>query len=430
MLQVKQLCVGALPDDELAVAAVHAAECKACDERFVEELKRQQSSALLNFTLEAEFWFRNDHLDFEHLVGLADNTFDEEILEIINIHLSTCATCREDVRSFLAFRDATDCELNVSYGPSYYEPRNDIPANVWSQRLHWRPVYAVAAIVIVAISLLIAVIALNRRSGPLEANKQDQSNPSIERNPSLSAWQTGNVNSNLPSVADSFSAATLKDAGGEVTIERNGRITGLDQVSDNIRQDVARAALSEKIEPADILSRLSGKRSGLDGNHDGLAFGLLYPTRSVVIEDRPIFSWENLPDVLSYRVYVLDANGNQVNQSKELPPTQTQWKVPTPLPRGQFFSWAVSALRNGKRVISPSASAPEMKFAVLSAEDFKELTDLKKSDSHLALGVFYARAGVLNEAEHEFESLIKLNPQSELPRKLLQSLRSLKKADY
>ena len=71
-----------------------------------------------------------------------------------------------------------------------------------------------------------------------------------------------------------------------------------------------------------------------------------------------------------------------------------------------------------------SASAPEIKFAVLSTADFRELSRLKKSNSHLALGVFYARVGLLNEAQREFEKLVELNPESELPRKLIQSVRT------
>ena len=125
---------------------------------------------------------------------------------------------------------------------------------------------------------------------------------------------------------------------------------------------------------------------------------------------------------------MLDQDGNQVNQSEELPPTQTQWEAPAPLRRGQIFSWVMTALVDGKKVVSPSASAPEIKFAVLSTADFQELSRLKKSTSHLALGVFYARVGLLNEAEREFESLVELNPQSALPRKLLQSVRTIRKA--
>ena len=422
-LQIKQLCVSALPEDELTAAAVHTAECQACDQRFIGELKRQRGPVPFNFTLEPEFWFRDDHLEFDDLVGLADKTFDEETREIINIHLSTCESCREDVRSFLAFRDATAGEMKVSYGPTHYEPYDDMRGAPWAwQRLPGRPVYAVAAIVLVAVAILIGVIALSRRAGSLEAHKQEQTTRDSERSPTIFPTPAA-------SVEDSARVAKLKDAGGEVTIDKDGRITGLDEVSENSRQYVARAALSEQIVPADVLRRLSGEPGGLRGNDDGpQGFRLLYPVRRVVTEARPVFRWESLPGVSSYRVYVLDQDGNQVSQSEDLPPTQTQWEAPASLRRGQIFSWVVTAMVDGKRVLSPSASAPEMKFAVLSTADFQELSRLKKVNSHLALGVFYAGVGLLNEAEREFERLVALNPQSELSRKLLQSVRSIKKA--
>jgi hypothetical protein len=124
-LQVKQLCGSALPEDELTAAAIHTVECQSCNQQLIEELKRHRGSAPFDFTLEPEFWFRNDHLDFDDLVGLAENTFDEETREIINIHLSTCEGCREDVRSFLAFREATAGEMNVSYDATFYEPNDE-----------------------------------------------------------------------------------------------------------------------------------------------------------------------------------------------------------------------------------------------------------------------------------------------------------------
>src|SRR5215213_10181557 len=396
-LQIKQLCVSALPEDELAAAALHTAECQACDQRFVEELKRQRGPVPFNFTLEPEFWFRNDHLDFDQLVGLAENTFDEETVGIINIHLSTCDSCREDVRSFLAFREATAGEIKVSYGPTDYESHDDMRGAPWVwQRLQRRPVYAAAAIVLVAVAVLIGVIALSRRSGPLQGNKQEQTNADSERSPTISQTPA-------TSMEDSARVAILKDAGGDVTIDRDGRITGLDEVPEKSRPYVARAALSEQITPSDVLRRLTGEPGGLRGNEDSSqSFRLLYPVRRVVTEARPVFRWESLPGVSSYQVYVLDQESNQVSQSEDLPPTQTQWEAPASLRRGQIFSWAVTALVDGKKVVSPSASAPEMKFAVLSTADFQELSRLKKSNSHLALGVFYARVGLLNEAERDF----------------------------
>jgi hypothetical protein len=293
-----------------------------------------------------------------------------------------------------------------------------------------KPSYAIAAVVLLVVALLAGIIALNKKSGPLEASNKDQANTGAERNPDVSPPRSPDIVSTPASVDDSAQVAKLNDGGGEVTIDKSGRVTGLDNVSETSRQYIARAALSEQIQPADVLRRLSGQQSGLRGDdNSGKAFKLLYPSRRVVTEDKPTFKWESLSGVTSYRVYILDANSDQVAQSEELSPTQTQWKPPSPLRRGQIFSWVVTALIDGKEIVSPSASAPEVKFAILSGNDLNELNQLKKSDSHLALGVFYARVGLVTEAEREFQKLIQLNPQSELPRKLLQSVRNLRKAN-
>jgi len=418
--------VSALTEDEAAAAAVHMAECQDCHQRFVAELNHQRGSIPFSFTLDPEFWFRDDHVDFDLLVGLADETLDQDTQEIIGIHLKTCETCREDVRSFLAFRKTSAGEMNVSYARPDHESIQ-IAAAPWWRGLT-RPSYAIAAVVLLAIAVLIGVIALNNRSGPLEASNKDQGNTGAERNPDVSPSRSPDTVSTPSSAGDSAQVAKLSDGVGEVTIDKSGRVTGLDNVSESSRQYIARTALSEQIQPADVLRRLSGQQSGLRGDDsDGKAFKLLYPSRRVVIEDRPTFRWESLSGVTNYQVYVLDANGDQVSQSEELPPTQTQWKAPTGLCRGQIFSWVVTALVDGKDIVSPSASNPEVKFAILSSNDFNELNQLKKSNSHLALGIFYARVGLLTEAEREFQKLIQLNPQSELPRKLLKSVRELRK---
>lgn len=428
--QVERFSVSALTEDEAAAAAVHMADCQDCHQRFVAELNHQRGSIPFSFTLDPEFWFRDDHVDFDLLVGLADETLEQDTQEIIGIHLKTCETCREDVRSFLAFRKASAGEMNVSYGrPDYESIQNLAPAAPWWRGLT-RPSYAIAAVVLLAIAVLIGAIALNKRSGPLEASNKDQGNTGTERNPDVSPSRSPDTVSTPTGVDDSAQVAKLNDGGGEVTIDKSGRVAGLDNVSETSRQYVARAALSEQIQPTDVLRRLSGQQSGLRGDDtNAKAFKLLYPSRRVVTEDKPTFKWESLSGVTSYRVYVLDANSDQVAQSEELPPTQTQWKPATPLRRGQIFSWVVTALIDGKEIVSPSASAPEVKFAILSGNDLNELNQLKKSDSHLALGVFYSRVGLVSEAEREFQKLIQLNPQSALPRKLLQSVRNLRKAN-
>jgi anti-sigma factor ChrR (cupin superfamily) len=104
--QLQRFSVGALAEDELTAVAIHVANCAACHQRFVEELRGKQGSGPFTFSLAPEVCFRDDHLDFDQLVDLADEKLDQYTREIIDVHLTTCERCREDVRSFLAFRKA------------------------------------------------------------------------------------------------------------------------------------------------------------------------------------------------------------------------------------------------------------------------------------------------------------------------------------
>ena len=73
----------------------------------------------------------------------------------------------------------------------------------------------------------------------------------------------------------------------------------------------------------------------------------------------------------------------------------------------------------------PRPPAPQAKFHVLDQTKANELTKAKRAygSSHLTLGLLYAEAGLLREAEHEFRLLQKANPQSEIVKKLLRQLR-------
>lgn len=67
-----------------------------------------------------------------------------------------------------------------------------------------------------------------------------------------------------------------------------------------------------------------------------------------------------------------------------------------------------------KEIVSPGAAAPEVKFQVLSASNLQSLVQLKRTRSHAALGVFYAKVGLLTEAEREFRELVRLNPNTKI----------------
>ncbi len=168
--EIERFSVSAFPEEQQVTIAKHLAECEACHRVLTETLRSQRGTEGLTFTLAPEFWFRHDHLDYEQLVGIAENKVDATEREIIDIHLSSCATCREDVRSFLAFREQIEPELRVRYGPAVKEPKPSA-VSIWNWRrgLASKPA-SVAAILLVGVGLIIAVLVLKRNAN-LEAQR-------------------------------------------------------------------------------------------------------------------------------------------------------------------------------------------------------------------------------------------------------------------
>jgi len=70
---------------------------------------------------------------------LADNKLDTEDRELIDLHLKICALCEEDIRSFLAFREQIEPEMNVSYAPIILRPAREMLS---SSRIDWWRVLA------------------------------------------------------------------------------------------------------------------------------------------------------------------------------------------------------------------------------------------------------------------------------------------------
>jgi len=103
--QMKRFCVRVLPVGESTAIAEHLSGCSSCHEQFTETLRSLRGSAPRKFTLAPEFWFRYEHVDYEQLVSIADDTLDATEREILDIHLKVCASCKEDIRSFLEFRN-------------------------------------------------------------------------------------------------------------------------------------------------------------------------------------------------------------------------------------------------------------------------------------------------------------------------------------
>src|SRR5262249_40107746 len=140
----------------------------------------------------------------------------------------------------------------------------------------------------------------------------------------------------------------------------------------------------------------------------------------------PVFKWVPLEGATAYRVEISNSPSRAPISSDPLPPHDTQWTTPDALRRGKIYSWIVIATVNGKEVVSPPVSMPEAKFKVLEEVKASGLNRLKRENSHLALGVFYALEGMAAEAEREFQILGDNNPLSPIAQKSLRIIEQWK----
>jgi hypothetical protein len=429
---MRLFCVRALPEADLTAIARHLADCSQCHRLLVSSL-REHALETPSFTLAPEFWLRHEHIDYDQLVELADGSLDTTERESMDAHLKICQVCQEDVRSFLVFREQIAPELKIHYSPAKPKPDREKP-NWWGagRRLAWKPIYA-GAVVILGIAVLIgAVLFLKRRAENLQAKQV----PSPQGSPSSTP---DNRAANVPSPPatpnespmekpnSAEAIVVLNDRGGTITVDKSGNVGGLDGVPAPTRDEIAKVLTSERLEQPAILKELGGEQGSLRGSKNTTPFRLTFPLRTVIVTDRPTLKWEKASGASSYRVYVNDQAGHEVARSEELPPERTDWVLPKPLKRGEAYVWTVVAVVDGKEIVSPGPSSPEMKFQVLSTSSLRQMNQLEKAHSHLALGVFYAREGMIAEAENEFQILVRDNPHSSVLKKLLKQIQLLQR---
>lgn len=453
--RIQRFRVRALPVGELTSIAEHLDGCPSCNQQFTRMLRSRLGLEPLKITLAAEFQFRHEHVDYEQLVRLADETMAASEREMLDVHLKICAPCHEDVRSFLTFREQIDKEPEPIFPAiSKQQTRDERPWFAWWRGLAWNPAYA-AAVVLIGIVLVIGVaLLLKGRASNLEAKKTQPSQGVIGPAPQTPTPQNQAVNvqptpapapseqlprrapspaltvrnqERLRSLENAGVVAALNDERGKVTVDKTGNVSGLDEIPQKTRQEIGEALLAENIKAPATQTELAGGPIVLRGPDNSPSFRLRSPARTVVISDRPFFEWEELAGATSYRVSVGDLKGHEIAKSEELPADQKIWTPPNALKRGEIYAWEVEATIDGKKIISPGRSAPQTKFKILSENSAQELEQLKKARSHLALGVFYARVGMMLEAEGEFQELTRLNPRSRVASELLRTVQRLRR---
>lgn len=235
----------------------------------------------------------------------------------------------------------------------------------------------------------------------------------------------------LPPLEASY-IAQLKDGANGITLNKQGQMTGTEGLAPDAQDAVKEALEKQKVQvtplPADLGGAGGVLMSGKSSPDTGVPFALMGPVRKILRADRPIFRWQAVPKAQTYTVTVSDQNFNVVASSGAI--KGTTWQPSKSLPRGGTYSWQVKAdIPDAQPVISPVAPAPEARFKVLEADQAQILDQAQRQygKAHLILGIFYARAGLVEEAEQEFKALLNANPDSPIARNLLKEIQQARK---
>lgn len=413
----------------------HLDACDDCHRLFRDIFQDKWQGTPITLNLSPAYWFRDEHFDYETMAGYVDETLNSEMREIAKVHLSACANCRRNLQSFIAFRKEIQPELKIRYGPNRTTFVSDWLSFLWNwPRVSWKPAYTFVTLILIGLAITASVFTFKPEPGKnsgggvltgLTPSPSASASPSpevteknIARQPVTESTPKPNSIPSGPRKRHRFLAhsssdtlLTLNDGEHKIFIDRSGRLAGLDDLPPEMRQSVREILLTAEIELPDFLSEFSGARSALRGTGDNTSFKLLSPVGVVIADDRPTFRWEPLEGATAYRVEISDSPSREPVRSSPLAATTTEWTPPKALPRGKVYSWVVIATVDVKEIVSPDASLLEARFKVLDDEKAKELNLLKHAGSHLALGVFFAREGMIAEAEKEFQTLAERNPE-------------------
>jgi len=383
----------------------HLTVCEGCRGRIRSESELRAAVLSLRAQVSAAAPAEPEHLEYEQLEAYVDGRLEDVDLEIVKSHLDLCAECEAERRDLALLRAAVE-----------KTPRSTPP--------RWVPLAATLAVTLGAV--LLATLFLQRALGGLRADVEAlrRENQRLRQDYQVALSDVRDLETQIAELrSESSTRVVLEDAGGQILLDEQGALTGPGPLAAREQALVKRALLTARVETPSLIAELIGEEGSLRGGGQGAPFGLLSPLATVVLDDRPTFRWQLLSGARDYTVSVYDARLNAVVES---PPLEaSEWRSTRSLERGGIYTWQVAAEGEGKRFVSPALPAPPARFKVAGREEIEALSRAERAvpRSHLLLGILYARAGALDEADRELQALADANPRSAVARRLQQSVK-------
>jgi hypothetical protein len=340
---------------------------------------------------------RTAHLTIEDIAAYGDRKLSSESALEISDHLSVCRECREIVRRADEQGGLSSATVSYEELTAYLDDRlAPIERHDISEKLNRSP-------------------QARRELRDLVEFKEEMAMAERGSGADFPKWV-------LPLAAGIMIAAVAgwwsltsrnRDVAGDLSPELR---TTLDQTLAQGRFSLPPFMEPLRPSPGQLASQSASARNVLK---------LISPVGTAVATRVPVFRWSKVADATAYRINLGVRNSDLAIASFEVPGTQTTWTVSEPLTEGQTYQWEVQAIRNGEILEqAPVAPEPEALFYVLNRQEQNDLAraQAKLGHSHLALGLVYARAGLIDDAKEEFRAFQEANPKSDLPKKLRDAL--------
>jgi anti-sigma factor RsiW len=419
--QVEDFSQNNLPAAELLAVSDHLDECDLCRQRVETGLNGEAAFLALHDQTFGDDGLSSAHLTSEQTAEYVDKNLSGEALQMVTDHLGSCEQCALAVEDLRAFRNEIAPSLDREYRPGEAPVAK---ASSWRERfvslfrISPVPAFGGAALAIV---LLVFVGWVVWRMPKDEKREEVVVVPTPSSQPSPAPVPSVQPES-VPIVAQ------LNDGAGVVSLDQQGKLSGADNLPAGYQDLLKKALNGQKIEKSSQLQGLTRPPSALMGSNDqAQEFSVLEPGGNVLMSDRPTFRWSKMEGATGYVVEVYDDQFKLVSSSPQI--TSLSWTATQAIQRGRVYSWQVKAIKDGQETTSPRPPAPQAKFRVLDATKLNELTKAKRAYglSHLTLGLLYAEAGLLREAEAEFRLLRRANPDSEIAQRLLRQIQAIRR---
>lgn len=348
----------------------HLVQCEFCRQQLLVHLHPQAALSSLRANLQAVA--EEDHLSPAECGAFNNNALTAVERELVASHLDTCAICT--------------AQLNTYRAAQAKPPQRHVLLALldsWRERLTLVWPIPVVATMVIALLAFVDIFYFRPNPQPPAPESVQQVTVPKPNDPSVVPLRPENktVESAKPHQAEPDQLAHLT------------------------------------FPPA--LAALRGEKATRSGNKAGTTFQLTHPIGTFVFSPRPTLRWQRLPGATNYTVKVFSTDYELIVESPAL--QATAWTLPTTLARGKTYLWQVTAQKNDQEIAGTS-SAAEAKFAVLDQAQAKRIEQLRRrTKAPLALGIAYAQAGLLDDAE----AIFRTRPRT--AQQLLQQLRAARR---